>query len=151
MDRAPAWVVPAMRVGYAARGIVYILIGVLAVRAAWQGGRAEGAKGALSSLTDDPWGFALLWVIAAGFFCYAVWRFIAAGMDLERHGADAKGMVARIGLMVTGVIHAGLGIYAAQLALRGSGSSGEGGEERWTAWLMSQPFGRWLVVGVGSL
>ena len=102
MDRAPAWVVPAMRVGYVARGIVYVLIGILAVRAALRGGPSEGAKGALSSLTDNSWGTAMLWVIAVGFFCYAIWRFIAAWMDLERHGTGAKGIVARTGLIVTG-------------------------------------------------
>ena len=150
-ERAPAWVVPVMRAGYAARGIVYVLVGWLALLAAWHGGKAEGAQGALGTLTDESLGAALLWVIAIGLFCYAAWRVIAAWMDLERHGAEAKGIAARIGMVATGVIHAALGIYAIQLAMSGDGSGGGGGDEqRWTAWLMSQPFGRWLVVAVGA-
>ena len=148
-DRAPAWVVPAMRAGYAARGIVYILVGWLALRAAWVGGQAEGAQGALTTLTDESWGPALLWAIAVGLFCYAFWRAIAAWMDLERHGTEARGLVARIGMVTTGLIHAALAIYAIRLATYGGGGE-SGGEQRWTAWLMSQPYGRWLVVAVGA-
>lgn len=150
-DRAPAWVVPVMRAGYAARGIIYILIGALALLAAWRGGQAEGAKGALSGLTDETWGTALLAAIAVGFFCYAAWRIIAAWNDLERHGTDAKGVFARLAMCVTAVIHAGLGVYAARLAMGSGGSGGGNSEQEWTAWLMSQPFGRWLVVGVGLI
>jgi Domain of Unknown Function (DUF1206) len=149
-DRAPAWVVPVMRAGYAARGIVYVLVGALAILAAWHGGQAEGAKGALSTLTGKSWGSALLWIVALGLFCYAAWRLIAAWMDLERHGAEAKGIVARLGLVATGVIHAALGVYVVQLAATGTGSGGGNSEQRWTAWLMSQPSGRWIVVAIGA-
>ena len=155
-DRAPAWVVPVMRAGYAARGIVYVLVGALAVLAAWHGGQAEGAKGALAGLTGKTWGIALLCVIGAGFFCYAAWRIIAAWMDLERHGSEAKGIVARLAMTVTAVIHAALGVYVIQL-LFGSGGGGGGSgssdssQEHWTAWLLSQPFGRWIVIAIGAV
>jgi hypothetical protein len=53
-------------------------------------------------------------------------------------------------MVATGLIHAALGVYVVQLALRGGGGgSGEGSEQRWTAWLMSQPFGRWIVIAIG--
>jgi Domain of Unknown Function (DUF1206) len=151
-DRAPAWVVPVMRAGYAARGVVYVLVGFLALRAAWRGGQAEGAQGALATLTDEAWGTAVLWAIAIGLFCYAAWRLIDAWLDLDRHGAEAKGIVARMALVVTGVVHAMLGIYAIHLATAGRGAGGgEGeGQERWTAWLLSQPFGRWIVIAIGA-
>ncbi len=149
-DRAPAWVVPVMRAGYSARGVVYVLVGALAILAAWRGGQAEGAKGALSTLDGSGWGSVLLWVIAAGLFCYAVWRLIAAWMDLERRGSQAKGIFARLGLVATGVIHAALGVYVVQLAATRAGGGGGGSSQReWTAWLMSKPFGQWIVVGIG--
>lgn len=149
-DRAPAWVVPVMRAGYAARGIVYVLIGALAILAAWNGGRAEGTKGALSSLTGNTWGMALLWIIGAGFFCYAAWRIIAAWMDLERHGSETKGIIARLGMVVTAVIHAALGVYAIRLAMGSGGGDDSQSQEHWTAWLLSQPFGRWIVIAIGA-
>jgi hypothetical protein len=146
---APAWVVPVMRAGYAARGIVYVLVGFLALRAAWFGGQAEGAEGALASLTDESWGALLLWAVAVGLFCYAAWRLIDAWLDLDRYGSEAKGIAARLGLVVTGVIHASLGVYAVHLVTAGGGGGEGQGQERWTAWLLSQPFGRWIVVAVG--
>lgn len=151
-DRAPAWVVPVMRAGYSARGIVYVLVGFIALHAAWRGGQAEGAQGALASLKDVGWGTAILWAVAIGLFCYAAWRLIDAWLDLDRHGAEAKGIVARAGLVVTGLVHAALGIYTIHLVTAGGdggSASGGGGQERWTAWLLSQPFGRWIVIAIG--
>ena len=153
-ERAPAWVVPVMRAGYSARGVVYVIVGFLALSAAWSGGDAEGTKGALASLTDKSWGTALLWVIAVGLFCYAAWRLIDAWLDLDRHGAEAKGVVARTGLVVSGVIHAALGIYTILLVTGaggggGGGSGGGGTQQQGTAWLLSQPFGRWIVIAIG--
>jgi len=147
-DMAPAWVVPAMRAGYAARGLVYVIVGCIAVSSAFRGGQAEGAKGAIASMQGVLWGQLLLWAVALGLLAYAVWRGLSAWMDLERHGNDAKGMIARIGTAVSGVIHLGLAFYAARMAL-GGGSSGSS-TESWTAKLMQVPAGRWLVV-IGGL
>lgn len=147
-DTAPAWVVPAMRAGYAARGFVYAVVGGIAVSSAVRGGNAEGTTGAISSLQGGPWGQALLWAVALGLLAYALWRGLASWMDLERHGTDARGLIARTGIAVSGVVHLGLAIYAARVALGGGGSGG--GTESWTARLMQMPFGRWLVV-IGGL
>lgn len=148
-EMAPAWVVPVMRAGYAARGLVYAIVGGIAVSSAFRGGQAEGAKGAIASMQGVLWGQLLLWVVALGLLAYAVWRGLSAWMDLERHGTDAKGVIARIGTAVSGVIHFGLAFYAARVAL-GGGSSGDS-TESWTARLMQMPFGRWLVVIVGLI
>jgi hypothetical protein len=164
-DKAPAWVDPVMRAGYAARAIVYVLVGGIAVRTAVLagGGGAEGARGALRSLTDETWGQALLWVIAVGLVAYAVWRLIAAAMDLEQHGTDAKGVIARVGLVVTGLIHLGLAFVAARYALGSGGGSGgggsgtggsgggSGGAQGLTAQLMQEDYGRFLVGAIGFI
>lgn len=148
-DMAPAWVVPAMRAGYAARGLVYVIVGGIAVSSAFRGGQAEGAKGAIASMQGVLWGQLLLWAVALGLLAYAVWRGLSAWMDLELHGNDAKGMIARIGTAVSGVIHLGLAFYAARMALGGGGSGSS--TESWTAKLMQMPAGRWLVVIVGLI
>ncbi|SFC98531.1 DUF1206 domain-containing protein [Tropicimonas isoalkanivorans] len=152
-DKAPAWVVPVMRAGYAARGIVYTVVGGLALLAAVRGGSAEGTRDALAELTSKSWGTALLWVIGIGLFCYAAWRLIDAWMDLDNLGTDAKGIVGRIGQVVTGIIHAGLGLSAIKLAMGGEsgGSGGGGGEggsdkaETMTAKVLSWPGGPYIV------
>ncbi|MDW4499872.1 DUF1206 domain-containing protein [Sulfitobacter sp. D35] len=152
-DDAPGWVIPVMRTGYGARGVTYIILGVLAFLAAWTGGDAEGTREALAKLRDMPFGLIGLWLIALGFFCYAIWRLICAFYDLEDHGTDAKGLIARTGQTVTGLIHAGLGISVVRLA---TGSSSEsagdgGGAQSATSWVLSMPFGKWIVIAVGLI
>ncbi|MFO7594959.1 MAG: DUF1206 domain-containing protein [Desulfocurvibacter africanus] len=139
----------ASRLGYAARGVVYLLVGGLAVLVALgQGGRTTDTKGALRTLLDTPWGDALLGVIAVGLLGYAVWRFVQAVWDVDRNGTDAKGLAVRAGLLVSSVTHVGLAVFAIGL-IRGGGGGGGGGKAQWTAWLMRQPWGQWLVALVG--
>lgn len=150
-QKAPAWVEPVMRFGYGARGLVYLIVGSLTFLAAWQGGRAEGTSGTLSGLASQPFGLLLLWVIAIGLAAYGLWRLINAAMDLEDHGTDAKGLVARLGLVTTGLIHFGLAISVGALAAGAGSGGGDGKVEDWTAQLMALPFGRWLVGIVGVI
>lgn len=150
-DRAPGWVVPVMRAGYGARGVVYALVGGLAVLAAWHGRHAEGTASALQSLKDRDWGMAALALIAIGMFCYAAWRAIDSVMDLEEYGNDLRGLISRGGLMTTGLIHALVGVYVLALLAGSAAASGDGeGAESLTRMVMVQPFGRYLV-GVAGL
>ncbi|MBU2962984.1 DUF1206 domain-containing protein [Citreicella sp. C3M06] len=146
-DKAPAWVVPVMRAGYAARGAVYIIVGGLSLSAAIYGGQAQGTTDALSTLRDEPWGIALLWAIAIGMMAYMVWRLIDAAMDLECEGSDAKGLAARAGQAITGLIHGAIGASLAATAM-GAGSQG-GGAQTATQKLMAMPWGPYLVMVVG--
>ncbi len=156
-EQPPEWTDPAMRLGYGARGVVYIIVGVFAVMAAWQGGQTEGTKGALARVQDEWWGVLLLAIVAVGLLCYAAWRVVNAWMDLDDKGTDAKGIIGRIAMVVTAIVYLSLAIYVVSL-LFGGGQSGSGGgqgggsgggTESLTATLMAQPFGRWLVGFVG--
>lgn len=143
------------RVGYAARGIVYMLVGGLAVMAAFgTGGETGGSKNALASLIDEPFGQTLLAIIALGLLAFAIWREAAALSDADNRGTSAKGLAIRGAHVISGVIYLGLAIYAAGLAFGwATGGGGQGGEgaQGWSAWLLAKPFGRWLLglVGLG--
>lgn len=149
-QRAPDWVIPMMRAGYSARGLVYLILGGLTMSAAFWGGNTEGTKGALQTLRDAPFGQILLWLVAFGFVCYGIWRFIAAYFDLENRGDEEKGMFQRLALVVTGLIHVGLGVAMASLALGVGGSSDGGGASDWTAQVLQMPGGKWIV-GIAAL
>lgn len=139
------------RLGYASRGVVYIIVGALAVLAAWGGGgQTTDTKGALQSLMDEPFGAVLIGVLALGLVAFAVWRAVQAFADADRHGTDGKGLVIRGGMAVSAVTHLLLAIFAASLAFGwGSGDGGDGGTQSSIAKLMEQPFGQWLVGLVG--
>lgn len=143
------------RIGYGARGVVYLVIGGLAVLAAvGEGGRTTGSKGALSSLRDEPLGQALLLVIAGGLVCYSIWRMIQAIKDPDDQGTEAKGLVVRAAMGISSLTHAFLALYAANLAVnfgwvgggRAGGGGGQGGSaQSWSGWLLGKPGGQWIL------
>lgn len=140
------------RMGYASRGIVYMLVGGLAALAAFgQGGQTEGSRGALERVLIAPFGKILLGIIAVGLVGYAMWRTIQAVKDVDHHGNDAKGLAIRAGLLASAITHILLAFFAATLIFQFAGSSGDsgGGSQGMAGWLMQLPFGRWLVGGVG--
>ncbi len=144
------WVVLLARLGYAAKGVVYIIVGVLATQAAFgRGGETTGSEGALRTIAAQPFGQAMLWLVGLGLFGYALWRFIQAGIDPEHKGTDASGVAARLGYVASGVIHASLALYAIRLAT-GSGGGGGGSTQSLTAKVLANPFGQ-VVVGLAGL
>ncbi|MDQ3321741.1 MAG: DUF1206 domain-containing protein [Acidobacteriota bacterium] len=148
---ARSWIVPLARFGYAAKGIVYVIIGILAALAAFtSGGRTTDSRGALEEILSKSYGKLLLGAVAVGLAGYAVWRIVQAVKDTENKGSGAKGTAVRIGYAVSGVIHASLAFTAARMVF-GSGESGSGdaSSKEWTATLLEQPFGQWLVAAVG--
>lgn len=142
------WIERLARVGYAAKGLVYVLIGGLAARAALgAGGRTTDSGGALTAIHESAFGTFTLVVVALGLLGYAAWRVIAAATDAEGKGNDAKGIANRVGGAFRGLLYVGLALQALRLVRggSGSGSGGDGRAEDWTARLMAAPFGRWLV------
>ena len=87
--------------------------------------------------------------MAVGLIGYVIWRFVQAIKDPENKGTDAKGLAQRVGYAVNGLIYAGLALSAVQIIL-GSGGGNSNSTQDWTARLLSQPFGQWLVGTVGA-
>lgn len=145
-----------MRLGYAGRGLIYLVVAILSLMAIWRGSTPGGTGEAMASLERAWWGVGLLALIAIGLAAYGVWRLAAAFWDLEAYGSNAKGAVARTGQVVTGLIHLGLaGTAAAILMPSSSGSGGGSSLDKWTAQVMQVPFGQWIVglaglIGIGA-
>ena len=146
-----AWVKGLARFGYAAKGVVYAIIGVLAAQAAFGGGgQTTGQSGALQQVVGQPFGRIMLGVVAVGLVGYAIWRLVQAIMDPEQEGTDGEGIVKRIGYAISGLVYLGLAFTSFQI-IRGTGGGGGSNAEDYTARLMSQPFGQWLVGIVGVI
>ena len=136
------------RVGFASKALLYMVVGVLAVRAAVGiGGKMTGTKGALREIVDHPFGKVLLIVMGVGLLGYAVWRVIEGIADPERKGTDAKGLAVRGSYVVRGVLHALLAVQAFRVASRQGGSGQDGAAARQaSSQAMHLPFGDWLVI-----
>jgi hypothetical protein len=144
---ARPWVGPVARVGLATKGIVYLIIGGLALTAATgSGGRVADNKRAVHVIAAQPHGDLLLLAVAIGFGAYAVWRALSAAIDLEgRRGA--RGIAIRIGYALSAAVYGGLALMAAQLA---AGEHPDHPEPRtWVARVLAEPYGNALVMVAG--
>jgi hypothetical protein len=143
-----SWVERLGRLGYATKGAVYALVGALALAVAiGAGGQTTDPSGALEMIGEQPFGLMLLVLITVGLAGYAFWRLFQAVKDPDREGSDAGGIAKRIGHAVAALAYFGLALSAGQLALTSGG--GGGSPQDWTAYLLSQPFGQVLIIGVG--
>ncbi len=140
------------RIGLISRGMVYFLIGGLALLMAVgdSHGKATDTKGAMRNLLEQPFGTFLLSVIALGLFCYAIWRAIQAITDSDHLGSDFKGYCIRSGRMAGAVFHVVLGAYAFALMFLLTSTRGPRTETLLARFLLKLPMGDWLLGGVGA-
>ncbi len=150
------WIERLARFGYAAKGVVYTIVGILAFQAAfnWGAGDVKGSKGALQTIGSQPFGKILLFLVGVGLIGYVIWRFVQAFFDPEHNEDGFKAYARRFSYIISGVIYGTLAFTAFRIVFSGgssssSGSSGGGSSEQ-TASLLSQPFGQWLVGLVGA-
>ncbi|HYI63318.1 MAG TPA: DUF1206 domain-containing protein [Allosphingosinicella sp.] len=127
------------RLGFAARGLMYVLIGYLALRS----GRTENAGGALDYLASAA-GRPLVAAMALGFLSYGVWRLLEAWIDSEGRGDDAKGLGVRLAGAGSGIVHLGLG-WVAVLAAAGQGGGGGDSSETGASAALSVPGGELIL------
>lgn len=132
------------RLGFAARGIMYLLIGYLALRV----GRTEDGAGSLAYLGSGS-GRLLLAAMALGFAGYGLWRLAEAALDAEGHGDDLKGRLVRAGAAMSGIIHLGLAWIAVKLAWWDDGGGGGDAIEQGASAALDWPGGA-LVLVVGA-
>ena len=144
-DVAP-WVERLARVGYAAKAMLYITIGVLAAQAAFgPGGKTTDTQGALRAVHDMTLGGFMLLVIAAGLLGYAVWRVVEAILDPDGRGSNLKGLALRASFAFRGLFHGALGVAAFRAAL-GDRSGGSNSQAReLTASAFRMPGGELLI------
>ena len=115
------------RLGMAAKGAVYSLIGVLTALAAFgQGGQQTGGKGALQYLAQQSYGQILLVILGLGLLGYVFWRMYQVFANPKGFDDDAKGYGKRVAFFISGLIYAGFSFYAFKLAF-GSSSGSSGG------------------------
>jgi hypothetical protein len=141
------------RFGFAAKGITYLIMGLLAALAPIGiGTRPTGAGGALATLLRQPVGWLLLGIVAVGLLAFGVWQLVCAIDDPEHYGDDARGIGRRIGQAGSAAVQFVLVAIAIAMIIGWRRAAGDEDHQvrDWTAWLMSYPFGRWIVAAIGA-
>ncbi|MFE5111202.1 DUF1206 domain-containing protein [Streptomyces sp. NPDC056663] len=144
----------AARAGFVARGVIYVLIGVLSLRIALSdgGGKQADRGGAIAEIAEKPFGTVLLWLLGTALAGMAVWRlseaaFGQAGPDGRKAGkrAMAAGRFVFYGFVSYSVLS-----YAAGDKGSGSGSgSSDRDSQDVTAKALDWPGGQWIVAVAG--
>ncbi|MBW1604122.1 DUF1206 domain-containing protein [Streptomyces sp. JJ66] len=136
MDAAARW-------GLGARGVIYVLVGLLALQIAFGGGGQADQTGAVREVAKEPFGAVVVWAIGLGLVGMALWRlsealFGASGRDGDRASKRA----------VSGVrfaIYTFLAFSVLKVAVGSGGSSSNQQSQDFTARALELPAGRWLV------
>ncbi|WP_327289753.1 DUF1206 domain-containing protein [Streptomyces sp. NBC_01198] len=140
------------RAGFVARGIIYVLVGVLAIRIATadSGGQQADRGGALAEIAHKPFGDVLLWLLGIGVAGMALWRLSQAVFGLGGPDGDkpAKRAMAAVRCVFYGFVCYSVLAYAA-----GDKGSGSGSTDRRTndvtAKALEWPGGQWIVAIAG--
>jgi Domain of Unknown Function (DUF1206) len=150
---ANPWLEAAERLGYVVRGLLYGVMGLLALEIALGiGGHAVDQRGGLLFLTANPLGKLVLAICVVGLAAYAVWGLVRAVFDPWNRGSDAQGLLQRLSYVWSGLSYAVLVLFGLQL-LVGSSQAGVGQDpvQAWVSGLLSHPAGDRLTLGAGAL
>lgn len=139
------------RIGYAVKGVIYILIGILALQGvAGKNHTPADQLGAIAALSKLPAGEAILWIVLIGLIAYSLWGFIRAILDPYHKGHDLKGIASRIGYAISGITYAFFVLPTYEL-IKGASrtSSSTSSTTKMVAQVMSMPFGPFLIGAFG--
>jgi Domain of Unknown Function (DUF1206) len=135
------------RAGFVARGLIYGIIGLLALRLALGiGGKLTDQQGALHTVAHQPFGKFLLVLVAVGLGGYALWRFVRAAVGHGPEGTDSR--FDRVAALASGVVYLGLCIIAVRILMSSGGSTNP---HRTTAGVFGWPAGTWIVGAAGLI
>jgi Domain of Unknown Function (DUF1206) len=153
---ASPWPERFARLGLAARGVLFIVIGILTFRVAFGHYEDQASQnGALQQISAQPGGQILVWIVAIGLIGYSLWRLASAafGPMADPVATDAK---QRVKALAEGVGYGAVAIIAIKVATGSGSSSSGGGGQKQTATVLSWPGGQFLVglaglviIGVG--
>lgn len=146
----------AARIGYGARGFVYLSAGVLILLAAVDlVGDAVGVKGALDWLVLRPLGRVWVFLVGLGLAAFVMWRLLQAVFDADHEGTSPHGLRMRMSQGFSGFSYAALSFAAFGLLFHAPGDDpareGVVRSREQAETLLSLPFGKWLLVGAGLM
>jgi hypothetical protein len=138
------------RLGLAVRGVLYMLMGLLALQIAFgSGGKEADSSGAVQTIAGEPGGKFLLWLVVAGLAGLALWRLAEAAFG--QAGPDGHKPSKRLTALGRGIFYTALFVTTLLFTLgAGDQKSSDSQSKDLTGQAMHDiPGGRWLVLLVG--
>ena len=135
------------RLGLLSRGLIWLIIGVLAAQVALGGSDRVDKNGALHAIAEKPFGEVLLVVLALGFLGYAAWRLMEGSVGHRDQEEGCKRWTKRGSSLFRGGIYLFLAGSTAKYVITGGGNDKT---QPITARVMAHSGGRTLVLLVGA-
>jgi hypothetical protein len=146
------WIELLERAGYVVRGVLYAVMGTLALGlAVGFGGKATDQSGTMVTLAGGPAGRALLLAFAVGLAAYSFWGFVRAIFDPLHRGGDPAGMVERLGFVWSGIAYGGLALFALGLFAGSSTPATHDGTQATITKVLAYPAGELAVIVIGAV
>ena len=137
------------RAGFVARGLIYAIIGLLALKlAVGSGGKLTNQQGALHTVAHQPFGRLLLMLMAVGLGSYALWRLVRAAIGHGPEGVDSR--LDRLGALGSGIAYGAMCAVAVEILLGANRSGAAASPKKATAGVLGWPAGAWLVGCAGA-
>lgn len=141
------------RTGYMVRGLVYGVIGLLALQSVLgRGGKLTDTQGAIAIMGSSLLGAIFLYVILVGMLGYGLWGLVRAAFDPYHKGTDLKGIILRAGYLVSGISYLLLS-WATLNLIRGTPTAQNGSQtlqiQHTASTILTKPWGVWVVALVG--
>lgn len=142
------WVERFMRFGYIVRGVIYLVIGVIALRLVFGiRGAAMTQTGAIVTIGQQPFGAFLLTSVCVGLAGYSLWNAICALLDPFHEGHSPGGLVNRAGLASSAIAYGSL--LAITIRFMVGSHTHSTTSYRWVSGLLAKPYGAWLIGIIG--
>ncbi|WP_207423139.1 DUF1206 domain-containing protein [Desertivirga brevis] len=138
------------KIGLSAKGVVYCLIGLFAIMAAFEvnghSARTSDRTGVMQNLLSQPFGNIVLLLIAAGLLCYSIWRFLESLLDLSGKGSNATGIGQRLTYFFSGLTYLSVSFFAAKTFWRNRAEREGDSYSDLSKKLLESPGGTWLLI-----
>lgn len=147
-NRVKPWVRWYSRIGFSAKGSVYILIGLISMMTAVGIGEKNGQRGAIAAVASKPFGTIIIWLVVLGLTGYITWLITQVLLKPDYKGGKIKSFFLRAGYFFSAAFYVGLGIKFAIIAIN-SGQTGSSGSFKMEE-IIDTPFGR-LAIGITGI
>lgn len=149
---ANPWVERLARLGYVVRGVLYGVMGLLALGLAFGVGTSPGdQRKSLYVLTGNPLGGIFLVVVVVALGAYSLWGFVRGIYDPLGRGDDPSGIVSRLGFAWSGLNYAALTIFAVEFMIGATRGDGSDSLQKVVTELMSAPAGQYITIVAGAV
>lgn len=153
VQKAGPWIQRAARFGLAIKGLLYCLIGAIALGGSvgYLHNVRPDKSGAFEAILTHPFGRTILSIIAAGLFAFCLWQMISTLFDLEHDGRDWKALSKRAGRFFVAIAYGAIGIGAVKSIIGYARAASADQVHDWTAWALAEPMGRFAIAAAGLI